>query len=98
MVATNDGYTLDHQVRELLNRMLTEAPDVSMVAEVLRNHLDMIDIDAPSAMVELKVIVDMMGALASRPLDLPTRNQIADLKLRAECKAGHWISGHPKSI
>jgi hypothetical protein len=98
MIAASDDHPLDHQVRELLNQMLVQAPDVNTVVDVLRNHLDMIDIDASSATAELKVIVDLMGALASRPLDLQTRNQIADLKLRAEYKAKHWISRHPESI
>jgi hypothetical protein len=71
---------------------------ITQVVNLLRSHLDAIDIEQPEPEVlrYLKVIIDTSSSLATfaRPLGVQAYNEAAELKLRAERKAGQWLNLH----
>ena len=88
------GYTGFHVPKQVVTL------DLNHWVEALRGELDGISAGRPEISVidSLKVIIDAASALRQYArhlsLDLSTYNHAAELQLRAERKAGQWLTKH----
>ncbi len=101
MVTWNEDFVDPDRVAAL-KRLMTDADIETILCIVgdLALWLDRVDVDDPTAIVDLKSIIDLAGAIQdfARAFGVKTSNQAGILKLKAERKAGRWITLHPNSL